>query len=104
MRFYLWAVADAKSPEQVIARLGDIIKSEFVGFNPTGIKPVTLPGAKATQVFGTGKEADDGDPGLAEVVVFSVGGHVFVACVHGESIADWNRDFMMAALKTISTP
>ena len=46
-----------------------------------------------------------GDPGAAEVVIFTVGKHVFAACVHGEkNEAAQRRPEMLALLKTAKTP
>ena len=55
--------------------------------------------------FGKGAEADDGDPGAAEVVIFTVGKHVFVACVHGEKNEAAKRSpYMLALLKSAKAP
>jgi hypothetical protein len=104
-RFYVWVVSGARTLDEAAARVPDVIKSEFVGFKQTGAKDVTVAGAAARQLAGTGTEADDGDPGNAEVVLFAVGGRVFAACVHGEGDAPaLHRDFMMSAIQTARVP
>ena len=55
--------------------------------------------------MGKGIEADDQDPATADVVVFTVGKTVMVACVHGEGeTAVRHRQPMLDALKTVKAP
>jgi len=62
-------------------------------------------GAPAKHVTGSGNEADDGDPGNAEVVLFVVRGRVFAGCVHGEfDDASRARAPMLAVLRTAQAP
>ena len=103
-RFYLWPVKNARTLEDAVPRVAELIRSEFIEFKPAGTKDLTVAGAPARQVSGSGKEADDGDPGLAEVVLFTAGGHVFAACVHGEELLPAARDLMMAAIQTAKAP
>ncbi len=84
LRIYLWPVAKAKKVEDVLPHVGDIIKSEFTDFVVGGTDTITVAGAEAKHLKGKGAEADDGDPGTADVVIFTTGKHVFVASVHGE--------------------
>jgi hypothetical protein len=66
---------------------------------------VDIAGAPAKHIIGPGNEADDGDPGNAEVVLFVVGGRVFAGCVHGEfDDASRARPAMMAVLQTAHAP
>ncbi len=103
--FYIWTVSDAKTIDEAVAGVPTLIKSEFVGLKPTVTKDVTVAGVKGKSLFGEGTEADDGDPGSAEVVLFAMGGHVFAACVHGEGDAPaLNRNFMMTALDSARDP
>jgi len=81
---YLWHVPDAKTVADAVPRVGTIIKSEFTDFKLTDTKNLKVTGHDAKHLFGKGAEADDGDPGTAEVVIFTDGKHMFAACVHGE--------------------
>ena len=82
-----------------------MIKSEFVKFKAMSVKDLTIAGAPAKDVIGAGNEADDGDPGHAEVILFEVADHVFAACVHGEfDDAFREKEPMMAVLKTAHAP
>ena len=79
----------------------DIIKSEFLKFKTNMVMDMIVAGSPAKHVTGSGNEADDGDPGNAEVVLFTVGGHVFAGCVHGEADdASKARAAMMTVLRT----
>lgn len=101
LRFYVWPVSGLQKPEDAVGRVGEIIKSEFVEFKPAETKDLTVAGKPAKQLSGPGKEADDGDPGNAVVVLFSVDGKVFAACVHGEGIPPATvREFMMTTIQT----
>jgi ABC-type Fe3+-hydroxamate transport system substrate-binding protein len=78
-----------------------LIVSEVKDFKVTSTKDLTIAGAPAKHLFGTGEEADDGDPSNAEVIVFSVGRQVYVACLHGE--ADAAANLRPRALKVLNT-
>ncbi len=105
LSLYIWAAPDAKVAGDAVPRVGELIKSEFVKFKQTSAKDITVAGAPAKDVIGSGNEADDGDPGHAEVILFEVADHVFAACVHGEfDDAFRERDSMMAVLKTAHAP
>jgi hypothetical protein len=84
LRIYLWRVQSAKSVSEVIPQVGDVIKSEFVKYAVGASEPIKIAGNEARHLKGKGEEADDNDPGTADVVIFSVGKNVFAACVHGE--------------------
>ncbi len=102
---YLWSVPTAKSVADAIPEAAKIIKSEFTDFAPTVTKHLTVAGNDAVHLFGKGAEADDGDPGAAEVVIFEVGKHVFAACVHGEKNEAAERSpHMLALLKSAKAP
>jgi hypothetical protein len=81
---YLWQVHTAKSVAAVLPHIGDVIKSEFTEFVVGETKTLTVAGHEAKHLMGKGTEADDGDPGTGDVVVFTDGKNVFAACVHGE--------------------
>jgi hypothetical protein len=105
MSLHVWAVPDAKTAGDALPRAAEIIKSEFINFKTTSTMDMDIAGAPAKHVTGSGNEADDGDPGNAEVVFFVAGGRVFAACVHGEfDDASRARAPMMAVLKTAQAP
>jgi hypothetical protein len=81
---YLWEVPGARSVADAVPQVGKIIKSEFTDFAAGETKDIKVAGHDAKHLTGKGAEADDGDPGSADVVIFTDGKHVFAACVHGE--------------------
>jgi hypothetical protein len=102
---FLWSVPTAKTVAEAVPQVATIIKSEFTDFALTDTKHLTIAGQEADHLFGKGLEADDGDPGAAEVVIFIVGKHVFAACVHGEKEeAAKKRPSMLALLKSAKAP
>jgi hypothetical protein len=102
---YIWSVPTAKTIAEAVPQAATIIKSEFTDFKLTETKHLTIAGHDADHLFGKGLEADDGDPGEAEVVIFTVGKHVFAACVHGENEeAAKKRPDMLAILKSAKAP
>jgi hypothetical protein len=105
MSLHVWAVPNARTAKDAVPRLAKLIQSEFIKFKTTSAEDVVVAGAPARHVIGSGNEADDGDPGNAEVVFFVVGGHVFAGCVHGEfDDASRARAPMMAVLQTARVP
>ncbi len=85
MSLHVWSVPKAKTAKAALPRAAEVIKSEFVKFKTNAVMDMVIAGAPAKHVTGSGNEADDGDPGNAEVVFFVVGGQVFAGCVHGEA-------------------
>jgi hypothetical protein len=83
-RIYIWPVASAKSVADAAPHAADIIKSEFVKFDAKALDSLKVMGHEAKHLTGKGEEADDNDPGTADVIIFTDGKHVFAACVHGE--------------------
>jgi len=105
MSLHVWAVPKARTAKAALPRAAELIKSEFIKFAPTTNMDMVIAGAPAKHVLGSGNEADDGDPGHAEVVLFVVGSHVFAGCVHGEfDDASRARAPMMAVLQTAHAP
>jgi hypothetical protein len=100
----IWLVADAKSVDDAMGKIPGQISSEFKDFKPTSMADLTVAGNPARRMMGTGTEADDGDPGSADVVVFKAGDHVFVACTHAEKIPPDAPPMMMAILMTAKAP
>jgi hypothetical protein len=105
LTLHVWAVPNAKTANDALPRTAEIIKSEFLNFKTTATMDLDIAAAPAKHVTGSGNEADDRDPGNAEVVLFVAGGHVFAGCVHGEADdAAKARGAMMAVLKTAQLP
>jgi hypothetical protein len=100
----VWRVRDAKTVDEAIPHVADLIVSEFKDFKPDHTSDLTLAGSAAKRLFGSGNEADDGDPGKADVVVFKVGDHIFVACTHGENLSPIAQEGMITFLRTAQTP
>ena len=84
LRIYLWRVPGAKTVADALPLVGAVIKSEFLEFKVESTEALKVARHEAKHLKGKGEEADDNDPGGAEVVVFSDGKNVFAACVHGE--------------------
>ena len=101
----LWVVPKAKTVAEAITGLDDVIKSEVLKFTAASTEPITVAGAEGKHLKGKGLEADDQDPATVDVVVFTVGKTVVVACVHGEGdAAVRRRQPMLDALKTVKAP
>jgi uncharacterized protein YodC (DUF2158 family) len=101
---YLWSVPKAKTVAEGVAAADDVIKDEVKSMKVDETKSITIDGGDAKHLIGHGKEADDGDDGTVDVVVFTVGGKVMVACVHGEGeAAPRQREPMLDTLKTVKT-
>ncbi len=81
---YIWRVPAAKSIADAVSEAGEIIKGEFVKFTVQSKETIKVLGHEATHLKGKGEEADDNDPGTADVVLFTDGKNVYAACVHGE--------------------
>ena len=99
-----WLVPDAKTVDEATQRVTAQIVSEFKDFKPQSEVDLTVNGAPAKQLIGTGFEADDNDPGHASVVVFKVGKHIFIACNHGEDPNPAGLQGIMALLQTAKIP
>ena len=101
----IWHIPSAKTVDEGIAQIGEVIKAEVLKFAPTTTNALTVAGAPAKHLIGRGIEADDNDPATVDVVVFSAGKNIFAACVHGEgNEAAAERAPMLAVLKTVKTP
>jgi hypothetical protein len=99
---YLWNVTDAKTVADAVPHAPKIIKSEFVEFVPGETKDIQVAGHEAKHLMGKGAEADDNDPGTADVVIFTDGKHVFAAAVHGEKDeAAKERPALLKVLKSV---
>jgi hypothetical protein len=96
---YFWVVKDAKTVDEAIGHVNDVIKGEFKNLKVTDTKDLTVADAPAKRQEGSGEEADDGDAGKADVVVFKKGDQIFVACVHGESLNPAAQEWMTSLLQ-----
>jgi len=102
MFLYIWSVPKATTIAEALPRVNDVIKGEVLEFKIAKTNTITVADAPALHLMGSGKEADDGDPGTDDVVVFTVGKRAFIACVHGENNdASRERQPMLDALKTV---
>jgi hypothetical protein len=101
---YFWMVKGAKSVNDVIGRVPERIKDEFRDFNADSTTDITVARSPMKRLVGSGTEADDGDPGRADVVVFQAGENVFVACVHGEHLDAAQQQWMTTILQTAQAP
>jgi hypothetical protein len=105
MSLHVWAVPNASTANDAVSRAAELIKSEFIKFKAASVENMVIADAPAKHVTGPGNEADDGDPGNAEVVFFVIGGRVFAGCVHGEfDDAARARAPMLAVLQTAHAP
>jgi len=105
MTLYLWKIPGAATVDAGVAQIPSVIASEVVQFVATTTNTITVAGAVAKQLIGRSVEADDNDPGTADVVVFTTGKAVFAACVHGEgNDAARERAPMLAVLTTAKAP
>ena len=96
----VWLVRGATSVDEAVARVPQEIRHEFEKFKPTTTTALTVSGTAATRIVGTGVEADDGDAGDADVIVFKLGQHVFVACTHGEGLSAASQEWMLTLVQT----
>lgn len=100
----LWLAPGAPTVGEGVERAGKVIESEFEDFKATESSEMVVAGSPAKLVKGKGTEADDGDPGSAEVVVFTAGGRVFIACAHGESLSPKDEEWLMAVVGRVGAP
>ena len=99
---YLWDVNGAKTVAEAVPQAAKVIKSEFVEYVVGETKDIKVAGHDAKHLMGKGAEADDNDPGTADVVIFTNGKQVFAACVHGEKDeAAKERPELLKVLKSI---
>ena len=105
MFLHLWVVGNASNVTEGVSRVADLIKGEVLNFEPNRTNDITIAKVSAKLIAGPGTEADDGDEGNAEVVIFTVGGRVFVACIHGEGKIDpKEHQAMLDVLQTAKAP
>ena len=100
----IWVVPDAKTIDDGITAIDKQIVGEFKDFKATETKDLTVAGSPAKQMFGTGHEADDGDAGHADIIVFKAGDHVFIACAHDENLTSLSRAGLVTVVTTAEKP
>jgi hypothetical protein len=102
---YLWRTPGAKSIAEVVPHVGDVIKGQFLKYVVESSESIKVAGREARHLMGKGEEADDNDPGTADVVVFTDGQNVFTACVHGErDEAAKERPVLLKVLESVKAP
>jgi len=105
MTLYIWKIPGVTTVDAGVAQIPTVIASEVVQFVAKTTNTITIAGVVAKQLIGRSVEADDNDPGTADVVVFTTGKAVFAACVHGEgNDAARERAPMLTVLTTAKTP
>jgi len=105
MFLHIWAVNNASNVTEGVSRVADVIKGEVLNFKPTATNDLLLAQTSAKRLIGPATEADDGDEGNAEVIVFTIGGRVFVACIHGEGPLNLiEHKAMLETLQTAKAP
>jgi hypothetical protein len=102
---YLWLAPKAKTVDEAVAGVGEIVKSEAINLKIEETKSIKVAGADAKHLMAKSNEADDNDPGTTDIVVFTSGGKVIVGCIHGENdFAVRNRQAMLDMLGTAKAP
>jgi hypothetical protein len=99
-----WLVPGVQTVDDAVGHVSTQIISEFKDFKPDHATDLTVAGSPAKRLVGAGHEADDGDPGDADIIVFKVGDHVFVACNHGESLNPVGQQGMLSLVQTAQVP
>jgi hypothetical protein len=100
----IWRVRGAKTVDEATGHVDTQIADQFKDFKPDHTTDLTIAGSPAKRLGGPGHEADDGDAGAADVIVFKVGEHIFVACSHGESLDPSGEQWMLTLVQTAQTP
>jgi len=103
-RVDIWSVDGATTCDAAAARAGELIQDEFVDFAAESVTDETIAGSPGKLVAGTGSEADDGDPGRADVAVFKIGDDVLVALSHGEHQKPADLRWMLDLVQTARRP
>ena len=100
----VWLVRGAQTVDEAVRRVGQVIDPEFKDFKASITADLAIAGSPAKRLTGAGTEADDGDPGEADIVVFQKGQHVFVVCTHGESLSSGTQQLMLTIVQTAQVP
>jgi hypothetical protein len=97
-------VPGANTVEDGVKSIDKQIAGEFKDFKPDSKADLTVAGSPAKRLAGIGHEADDGDNGEADLIVFKVGGHVFIALAHDEALSPQSRAGLVALVQTAQAP
>ena len=101
----IWLDCGAKSVDKGAQRIPETIASEFKDFKPTSSTAMVLQdGGSCARVLGSGVEADDNDPGTADVIVFQRGPRIFITCTRGETIRVSAQELMTKLVQSAITP
>ena len=100
----VWLVPAAQTVDEAIGRLDKQIASEFKDFKADSTADLSIAGAPAKRLTGKGHEADDGDDGDADSIVFKVAGHIFIALTHDERLNPPARQGLLALVQTAQAP
>jgi len=100
----MWLVPGAQTVGDGVARAAQQIAGEIKDFAPDHTTDLTIAGSPAERLVGPGHEADDGDDGAADVIVFKVGDHVFLACNHDEQLTPAGQAAVLALAQTARVP
>lgn len=100
----VWLARGATTVDEAVGHVRAQIVDEFKDFKAGRTTDMTVAGSAAKRLVGAGHEADDGDAGEADVIVFQVGGHVFVACTHGESLDPAGRQGLSTLVQSARVP
>ncbi len=100
----VWLVDGVQTVDEGVGRIDTQIVSKFKDFKPDQTTDLTIAGAPAKRLAGRGHEADDGDDGEADVIVFKVGDHVFIACIDDEHLIPPARQGMLTVVQTAHKP
>jgi hypothetical protein len=101
---FIWHARDATTMDEGIRQAPNVIISEFKDFKPTSTTQLSIPNTPATRLLGSGLEADDDDPGTADVIVFQRDNSFFIACTHGETMRPAAQDLMLKLVQSAATP
>lgn len=99
-----WLVPDAQAIDAALPQIPTRIVDQFKDFKPDHTADLTIAGSPAKRLHGTGREADDGDPGEADVIVFKRGNHIFIACNHGEGLTPVGQQALLTLVRSAHTP
>ena len=104
--FQLWQADKAKTIDDAVGLTGGLlVKEDVKDFRASATNSIAVAGSPAKQLVGTGTEVvDDGVQSQVEAIVFSAGGKIFVACVHGELPDAARQKAMLAVLQTAKQP
>ncbi len=101
----LWPLPKARTLEEGVGLIPGLLAARDVtDFKAAATNRLTVAGAPAVHLVGSGNEQDDGDPSQADVVVFAVGHKIFAACTHGEDRVAAEVAAMLKVLESAKLP